>query len=677
MTAGRAGPSITVLMHGPAAARALRQSIQSVLAQTVESLELCCWGAGGADDRADLAAAVGDDRVVPLRGGAADGAAAAMRRALRDARGRDVAWLDAGDLMQATRLAAQAAVLDSMPGVALVASETSLLVGGRVLAGPRRGDEEPVVAAWMLHLGAMLSTSSVLARREVVAGLGDDAPLPSGAAAGFDFTHRMLQRGLVMVLPERLTILREPPRLAPAEAEPVLARTYRLLGDPHAEADAALIARHALGDGAAPAVPLHDAIERLERLFMARHRPDERVRMDCVARTAEFLARPPGARPPGARTAPAPARLPPPLKQEVLQVGGERFVPEPPDPDQPPRLYVVVDTEAEFDWDSPMLRDAIAVGSIAEQHHAQAIFDRHGVRPIYTVDYAVASQQEGVAPLRAILERHGCAIGAHLHPWVNPPLEEELTERNTFAGNLPAELEERKLRVLIDTIEEGFGVRPLFFKAGRYGVGPNTMRIIAQLGIEVDFSVLPLADIRPRGGPDYRMAGPLPYRTAGGRVLSLPMTRAQVGLLPPMPTRLHGAAHSARGIQLRIPGILSRSGLLSTVTLTPEGMTVAEQGALLRAMLDRGVRQFVLHYHSSSLGATTPYVHTAADRDAFLANIAAVCHDFFHRLGGLAGNPADLVRPESRCLIWPSTLKTLRGRPPAIAPATVPDTGPG
>jgi hypothetical protein len=321
--------------------------------------------------------------------------------------------------------------------------------------------------------------------------------------------------------------------------------------------------------------------------------------------------------------------------------------------DDPICLYVVVDTEAEFDWDQKFDRSATGVSAMSRQILAQSIFDHYGVRPIYLIDYAVASQPEGYEPLRTIFNRHGCVIGAHLHPWINPPLEEHLSERNSFAGNLPPELEERKLQTLIAQIEASFGITPLFFKAGRYGIGPNTMEILSRAGFVVDFSIMPMADMRSRGGPDFRFAGSQPYEAVSTGILSLPMTRAQLGLIAPMPQPLHSAVHSARMQRLRLPGIMSRLGLANTVTLTPEGVTVSEQVQLIKTMVARGQRTFVMHYHSSTLGMHTPYVRDEAQLAAFLQNIAAVCGFFFLELGGYPGNPADLVPQGIREQIWP------------------------
>ena len=66
----------------------------------------------------------------------------------------------------------------------------------------------------------------------------------------------------------------------------------------------------------------------------------------------------------------------------------------------------------------------------------QDIFDRFGVRPVYLVDYAVATQPEGYGPLREIVQSAPCQIGAHLHPWITPPLSEALGDRTSFSHNL-------------------------------------------------------------------------------------------------------------------------------------------------------------------------------------------------------------------------------------------------
>jgi hypothetical protein len=308
-----------------------------------------------------------------------------------------------------------------------------------------------------------------------------------------------------------------------------------------------------------------------------------------------------------------------------------------------PTLWVVVDTEAEFDWSQPFARGLTDVTAMDDLGRGQAVFEQYGLHPIYVVDYPIASQPRAYTPLREILDRGACAIGAHLHPWTNPPMEEELSQHNSYPGNLPPALEAEKLRLLMDMIEANFGQRPVFYKAGRYGFGPQTAALLQREGIKVDLSVLPGADLRRYGGPDFRGLRAVPYRIGDTGILSLPMTRAQIGLVPSR--RLAEFGDTPLAQRLHLPAILARLRVNETVTLTPEGVTAAEQIRLIRTLLRRGQRHFVMHYHSPSLSpGHTPYVRNAADGRDFLARLQAVCGYFFGEAGGVPGHPDDLLR---------------------------------
>jgi hypothetical protein len=331
----------------------------------------------------------------------------------------------------------------------------------------------------------------------------------------------------------------------------------------------------------------------------------------------------------------------------TVRLLGVDYRPAPSDRSATPTLYVVVDTEAEFNWDEPFARDLTRIDSIAAQHRTQSIFDRYGLRPVYLVDYPVASQPEGWRPLRAMMERGACEIGAHLHPWTNPPFYEQVSTFNSYPGNLSAQTEQTKLEHLLSVIERNFGIRPVFYKAGRYGIGPDTIGLIARHGIMVDFSILPGADLTAGGGPDFRQMRPVPYlaSVAGSRpILSMPMTRAQIGPLSELASQLAPLLDSGLARRLRLRGALAGLGLLRKATLTPEGVPLKLQKALVTDLLRRGQTQFVMHYHSPSLvPGNTPYVRTAAELDMFLDSIAGLCRFFFRELGGHPGDPSSLV----------------------------------
>ena len=311
--------------------------------------------------------------------------------------------------------------------------------------------------------------------------------------------------------------------------------------------------------------------------------------------------------------------------------------------DARPRLLVVVDTEEEFDWGAPFDRGATAVEAMAHQEPAQSLCRRFDLSPTYVVDYPVASQESGYRTLLDWAASGDAIIGAHLHPWVSPPHEEEVNTFNSFPGNLPAELEAAKLKRLGETIEESFGSRPRIYKAGRYGFGPHTAAILEQEGYEVDLSSNPPFDYTDEGGPDYSDYEPHPYWLGTGeRLLGIPGTGGYVGWMAGAHSIYALASHRALRWS-RLPGILSRLGAIDRLRLSPEGFDAGEMSRLAQALFARGVRVFSLSYHSPSLmPGCTPYVRSAADLDRFLGELESFLDYFFGHLDGVPTTPLAL-----------------------------------
>jgi hypothetical protein len=301
-----------------------------------------------------------------------------------------------------------------------------------------------------------------------------------------------------------------------------------------------------------------------------------------------------------------------------------------------PELLVVVDTEEEFDWGQPFSRDAVATRSIPAQDGAHRIYDRFGLVPTYVVDYPVATDPAAVAYLRRLMEEGRAEIGAHLHPWVTPPHREQVSTRNSYHCNLPAELERAKLEALTDAIERGFGKRPVIFKAGRYGFGPSTKEALIALGYQVDCSLLPHNDLRGDGGPNFLDAPDEPHwldREAG--LFEVPLTAGYLGRLPRLGGMMPWLFDNRTATRAHLPGLLSRSNLVTRSRLTPEGVSAREQCRLIDAMVRQGKRTFSLCYHSPSLApGNTPYVRSDADLQDFLARIETVLTWFRDELGG-------------------------------------------
>lgn len=323
---------------------------------------------------------------------------------------------------------------------------------------------------------------------------------------------------------------------------------------------------------------------------------------------------------------------------------GAPFIPARLPSGAPPLLLVVIDTEEEFDWSKPHNPESRSVRCIAEQHRAQAIFARYGVVPTYVVDHPVAATPESAAVFREWRAAGTCVVGTHLHPWVNPPLGEALNAANSYPGNLPADLERAKLQTLTDTIAANIGERPTIYKAGRYGLGPNTPAILAALGYEIDLSVVPATDFSADGGPDFRGYPHEPYWFGpGGQLFEVPLTRGYPGILGDLGEAVHGALSGPLGRKLRLPGILSRLRLVERIQMTPEGVSAADNIRLADYLVGRGRKVFSYAYHSSTLlPGGSPYVADETQRQAFLDAMDRFLDHFMGKLKGRAVTPHEL-----------------------------------
>lgn len=315
-------------------------------------------------------------------------------------------------------------------------------------------------------------------------------------------------------------------------------------------------------------------------------------------------------------------------------------------PSHPPLLLVVIDTEEEFDWSLPHARENTSVRAISGQGQAQEIFRRHGLVPTYVIDYPVAASPAAVATLKGFADRGECRIGAHLHPWVNPPHEEAVNARNSYPGNLPEALERAKLETLTAAIAEGFGSRPVVYKAGRYGVGPATAGILEDLGYLVDASVVPYTSFTGDGGPDFSRAGFQPsWFGRAGNLLELPLSCGFHGALRALGPALFPKLSGPAGMRLRLPGVFARSGLLERIRLTPEGVDLAANIRLARSLYEQGCRIFSFTYHSPSLvPGMTPYVASERELEGFLETMDRFFTFFREDLGGRPSEPMEVYR---------------------------------
>ncbi len=279
-----------------------------------------------------------------------------------------------------------------------------------------------------------------------------------------------------------------------------------------------------------------------------------------------------------------------------------------------PRFIVTVDTEEEFDWSGPFTREQHGLTHLAHIPRFQALCEAYAVKPLYLVDYPVAADGFGAELFSEWHKGEVAEIGLQLHPWVNPPFEEQLGAEASYASNLPPALEREKLRRLFDIVSERLGAKADSYRAGRYGAGAETPLILKELGIRVDTSVRPFFDYSGQCGPDYSRHPVAPYWVDNKRLMELPLTSVFGGLARSGGARLFDRAFRSDTVR----AVLARSGVLERIALTPEGIPLEKAITAIDIAIEWQLPVLVFSFHSPSLAVGhTPYVRSEADLEKF------------------------------------------------------------
>lgn len=299
-----------------------------------------------------------------------------------------------------------------------------------------------------------------------------------------------------------------------------------------------------------------------------------------------------------------------------------------------PWLLVTVDTEEEGLWNETFPTSGWTVQNVQQLPVFQELCDHWGIKPTYFVDAAVIQDASAVSVLRRIAYNHDIEIGAHLHPWCNPPLQAVRDPRDSFLCNLPTDLQKAKIAWLTERIEQVFGCRPNSFRAGRYGLDDVGLQLLVDHDYNVDSSVIPFMDYSEYGGPTFEGVPVYPYhvseiltrQTPDGSLLEVPIS---VGYNWSNFEAAHQLLHILRRSRLlrslRLEGILHQLRWLQRIKLSPEQATASQMCTLIDCLLSQGCPAVVLMFHSSSLlPGASPYVKNEHQLRDFLERLQHV-----------------------------------------------------
>jgi hypothetical protein len=200
-------------------------------------------------------------------------------------------------------------------------------------------------------------------------------------------------------------------------------------------------------------------------------------------------------------------------------------------------LCVTIDTEPDCDihWrrSQPLSFDSVLFGIGT---FLGPMWDKYDIKPVYFVSPEVVQNDDCCRVLREEI-RSGAEIGAHLHSEYIEPERKSETPAGTASKEYPCfayttEIESAKIQNLTDLIEQKLAVRPVSYRAARYGADLDTIKCLEKLGYKVDSSVTPDIDWSYQNGPDHSRAPKQPYFVSAedyyvagaSKILEVPIT---------------------------------------------------------------------------------------------------------------------------------------------------------
>ncbi|MDZ7267784.1 MAG: hypothetical protein ONB48_15815 [candidate division KSB1 bacterium] len=154
-------------------------------------------------------------------------------------------------------------------------------------------------------------------------------------------------------------------------------------------------------------------------------------------------------------------------------------------------LLVTIDTECDKGprWrvQKPMRFEAV---TRAIPERLQPLFERYGIKPTYLLSPEVIADTAAAATLQHLGDK--VELGTHLHgEYVEPLADWQAEMTATFQSQYPAAIERQKLENLTLAFTRVFGYAPTSFRAGRFGIGRQSLSLLQELGYRVDSSVTP------------------------------------------------------------------------------------------------------------------------------------------------------------------------------------------
>jgi len=302
------------------------------------------------------------------------------------------------------------------------------------------------------------------------------------------------------------------------------------------------------------------------------------------------------------------------------------------------QFILSVDTEEEWDWSGSFPEKDFSVKNVNEIPAFQLYCQELGIKPTYLVDHAVSNNLESAAIIRQLPQDY-CEIGAHLHPWANPPFTGKTTEFLSHVINLPIDIVEAKLEELVSSIQQNIGVRPTSFRTGRWGINGAVIELLAKYKFEVDSSIYPLyyneffsCETAPTQHYKPSLANTnIHDKDQTHNIIELPVSCGFNRSNYAIAQNMHKLFEKRPFSWLKVNGILWHTLLLRKIYLSPELCSSKDMIRLIDNKFKNGDRCFHMYLHSSSLLTNVTGLNNELNaRENICQRISEVIHHLSH-----------------------------------------------
>ena len=286
-------------------------------------------------------------------------------------------------------------------------------------------------------------------------------------------------------------------------------------------------------------------------------------------------------------------------------------------------VYLCISIDCECDkgpgW---RLQKPLAFSGIAQGigQRLQPLFRRYRMKPTYLLSPEIMHDPQSVETLARLAGE--AELGTHLHGELAGPGAFEPDVTSVFQRDYDRETERQKLQALTELFRDAFGRAPRSFRAGRFGIGANSLELLQELGYRVDSSVTPHKDWTRAGAPglSFRRAPTQPYWP----VLNAPERRAEKpGPLMEVPVTIRP---SALGL-VPLIGHMAEPRWLRPTRGSVERLIAVARDELRQIREEDKNRPVLLNcmFHNVEVvPGASPYAQTETQVDAIMTRLAGL-----------------------------------------------------